>query len=221
MKSTRETFAYIRVSSKEQNEDRQVYTMQEKGVKARNIFIDKLSGKNTDRPQYQLLKSHVRRGDTVIFDSITRMSRSMDDIKNEYKYFVDNGISLEFIKEQMLNYDIDKVETDPVMRAIPDMILTLLAAFAEKERLDTRERQAEGIAASKRKGKHLGRPKIAYKTLSSDDKELFKTQYRRWKDGKQTAVQTMDNVDMKKTTFYKIAREYESLLSENKQEATA
>lgn len=221
MKSTRETFAYIRVSSKEQNEDRQVYTMQEKGVKARNIFIDKLSGKNTDRPQYQLLKSHVRRGDTVIFDSITRMSRSMDDIKNEYKYFVDNGISLEFIKEQMLNYDIDKVETDPVMRAIPDMILTLLAAFAEKERLDTRERQAEGIAAAKRKGKHLGRPKIAYKTLSSDDKELFKTQYRRWKDGKQTAVQTMDNVDMKKTTFYKIAREYESLLSENKQEATA
>lgn len=221
MKSTRETFAYIRVSSKEQNEDRQVYTMQEKGVKARNIFIDKLSGKNTDRPQYQLLKSHVRRGDTVIFDSITRMSRSMDDIKNEYKYFVDNGISLEFIKEQMLNYDIDKVETDPVMRAIPDMILTLLAAFAEKERLDTRERQAEGIAAAKRKGKHLGRPKIAYKTLSSDDKELFKTQYRRWKDGKQTAVQTMDNVDMKKTTFYKIAREYESLISENDKEATA
>lgn len=209
---TRETFAYIRVSSREQNEDRQIHTMKEKGVKDRNIFVDKLSGKNTDRPQYQLLKSHVRKGDKVIFDSITRMSRSMDDIKDEYKWFVDNGISLEFVKEPMINYDVDKVDTDPVMRAIPEMILTILAAFAEKERLDTRERQAEGIAAAKRKGKHLGRPKKSYKTLSDADKELFQAQYRRWKDGEQTAVQTMENVGLKKTTFYKIVKEYEELI---------
>lgn len=208
---TRETFAYIRVSSREQNEDRQIHTMKEKGVKDRNIFVDKLSGKNTDRPQYQLLKSHVRKGDKVIFDSITRMSRSMDDIKDEYKWFVDNGISLEFVKEPMINYDVDKVDTNPVMRAIPEMILTILAAFAEKERLDTRERQAEGIAAAKRKGKHLGRPKKSYKTLSDADKELFQAQYRRWKDGEQTAVQTMENVGLKKTTFYKIVKEYEEL----------
>lgn len=209
------TFAYIRVSSKEQNESRQIHTMKEQGVDERNIFIDKLSGKNTDRPEYRLLKSHVRKGDTVIFDSISRMSRSMDDIKNEYKWFTDNGISLQFVNEPYINYDVNKVETDPTMRAIPDIILTLLASFAEKERLDTRQRQREGIDAAKRDGKHLGRPKKSYNTLSDDDKDLFKAQYRKWKDGHQTAVQTMENIGLKKSTFYKIANEYETLLTAN------
>lgn len=211
----KEIFAYIRVSSKEQNEDRQVITMMEKGVQERNIFIDKQTGKNTDRPEYQRLKSIVRKGDTVIFDSITRMSRSMNDIKKEYEWFINKGVSLEFIKEPMINYDVDKVESDPVMRAIPEMILTLLAAFAEKERLDIRQRQAEGIEAARRKGKHLGRPRKSYKTLSDAERELFHAQYKRWKAGKQTAVQTMDNVGLKKTTFYKIVNEYEELIGIN------
>ncbi|WP_269409626.1 recombinase family protein [Lentibacillus daqui] len=209
------TFAYIRVSSKEQNESRQIHTMREKGVPERNIFVDKLSGSNTNRPQYQLLKTYVRKGDTVIFDSISRMSRNMDDTKNEYKWFVDNGISLQFVKEPMLDYDVNNIENDPVKKAIPDIILTLLASFAEKERLDTRQRQREGIDAAKRNGKHLGRPKKSYETLSNEDKQLFHEQYRRWKNGEQTAVQTMNNAGLKKSTFYKIVNEYESLLTAN------
>ncbi|GGM34474.1 resolvase [Paraliobacillus quinghaiensis] len=213
--TTGKTFAYIRVSSKEQNEARQVNTMQDLGVHERDIFTDKLSGKNTDRPQYQALKAVLREGDTVIFDSITRMSRNMNDIKAEYKYFIDNGISLQFVHEPMLNTHATAGVTkneDVLQRAISDIILTLLSAFAEKERTDIRERQAEGIAAAKRKGKRLGHPTLTYYTLTLNQKELFNEQYKRWKGGKQTATRTMDNVGMKKTTFYKVVSEYESLI---------
>ncbi|WP_042224129.1 recombinase family protein [Oceanobacillus manasiensis] len=209
--ATGKTFGYIRVSSKEQNEARQVHTMQELGVHERDIYVDKASGKNTDRPKYQALKSVLRQGDTVIFDSITRMSRSMDDTKDEYKWFVDHGISLQFVHEPMLNTVATDENGDVLQRAISDIILTLLSAFAEKERLDIRQRQAEGIRTAKQKGKHLGRPKVSFNTLPADQKEVFKAQYRRWKDGEQTAVQTMENVDMKKTTFYKIVKEYEDI----------
>lgn len=208
------TYAYIRVSSKEQNEERQRHTMQSNGVQDSHIYVDKLSGKDTDRPQYQALKLEVKAGDTVIFDSITRMSRRKKDIRKEFEWFVDRNISLQFIKEPMINYDVNKVENDPVMSAIPEMVLTLLAAFAEKERNDIRERQAEGIAAARRQGKHLGRPRISYHTMSDDEKTLFKTQYSRWRDGDQTAVQTMKNIGLKKSTFYKVVKEYEELMND-------
>ncbi|MFZ3576770.1 recombinase family protein [Virgibacillus sp. DJP39] len=206
------TFAYIRVSSKDQNEARQVDTMQRLGVNERDVYVDKVSGKNTNRPQYQALKTQARKGDTVIFDSITRMSRNMNDIKAEFKYFVDKGVSLQFVHEPMLNTTATDENGDVLQRAISDIILTLLSAFAEKERTDINERQAEGIAAAKRNGKQLGRPTVTYNTLTKEQRDLFNVQYRRWKEGAQTAVETMNNVDMKKTTFYKIVKEYEGLI---------
>jgi len=207
------TYAYIRVSSKEQNEERQRHTMQSNGVQDSHIYVDKLSGKDTDRPQYQALKLEVKAGDTVIFDSITRMSRSMDDIEDEYKWFTDRNISLQFVNEPTINYDVNKVEHDPIMRAIPKMVLTILSAFAEKERTDIRERQRQGIEAARRQGKHLGRPRISYHTMSNDEKKLFKTQYSRWKNEDQTAVETMNNIGLKKSTFYKVVKEYEELMN--------
>ena len=150
-------FGYVRVSSKEQNEARQMETMRKEGIEERDIFIDKASGKNFERPQYQLLKQMVREGDTVVFDSITRMGRNMDDTMKEYKWFVENGVQLRFIKEPMIN---TSNEHDDVMkRAIQTIILTLLTAFAEKEREEIKTRQAEGISVAKAQGKHLGRPK--------------------------------------------------------------
>ncbi|MBO2535990.1 recombinase family protein [Rummeliibacillus suwonensis] len=150
------TYAYIRVSSVDQNEARQIANMKKLGVEPENMYIDKFSGKNTDRPQYQALKALVVEGDTVIFDSITRLSRNYYDVKDEYEYFIKNGVFLEFIKEPMLNTPKQKVD-DIVQVALADAILSLLAAFAQKEREDIRLRQAEGIAIAKANGKYKGR----------------------------------------------------------------
>lgn len=192
-------FAYIRVSSQQQNEGRQVETMLEKGINEREIFIDKASGKDTNRPQYQALKGIARTGDTIIFDSISRMSRSYEDIKNEYAYFASEGINLEFINEPMLN---TKDTTDVMQRAISDIILTLLSAFAEKERTDIKQRQKEGIALAKKEGVQFGRPTI-------DLPVNWKVEYDKWKEGNQTAVQFGKNAGLSKATLYRKIKEYE------------
>lgn len=148
-------YAYIRCSTVDQNEARQVKTMKELGIEKRNMFIDKLSGKNLERPSYQKLKEIVKEGDTIVFDSISRLSRKYDDIKDEYKFFRDEKIKLKFVKEPMLN--TPESEGDIIQVAISDIILSLLSAFAEKEREDIRVRQAEGIAIAKAAGKFKGR----------------------------------------------------------------
>ncbi|TSI09253.1 recombinase family protein, partial [Bacillus sp. HY001] len=110
---TNKTFAYIRVSSKEQNEARQVETMKKEGINERDMYIDKASGKDFNRPQYQLLKQMVRKDDTVVFDSITRMGRNMDETLKEYEWFNKNGVILRFIKEPMINTNN---EQDDIMK---------------------------------------------------------------------------------------------------------
>ncbi|WP_150285122.1 recombinase family protein [Rummeliibacillus sp. TYF-LIM-RU47] len=204
---TVKTFAYIRVSSKEQNEARQLDAMKALGINDRDIYLDKASGKDTNRPQYQALKANVREGDTVVFESITRLSRNMDDVKNEYKWFVDKGVLLRFIKEPMLD---SKADAQGVIdRAMADIILTLLAAFSQQEREQIRDRQRAGIEAAKKRGKHLGRPKKSYATMSAAERQDFAQQYNAWKAGKQTAVETFNRLELTKTTFYKIVKEYE------------
>lgn len=194
------TFAYIRVSSKDQNEARQIETMKKEGISDRDMFIDKTSGKNFDRPQYQLLKQMVREGDVVVFDSITRMGRNMKETMKEYEWFVENGVQLRFVKEPMIN---TSNEQDDIMKqAIQKIILTLLTAFAEKEREEIKTRQAEGIAVAKAQGKHLGRPK-------TDITQAFENAYALWKDGQITAVEAMKKADMTKATFYRKVKEYE------------
>ena len=197
-------FGYVRVSSKEQNEARQMEAMRKEGIEERDIFIDKASGKNLERPKYQLLKQMVREGDTVVFDSITRMGRNMDDTMKEYKWFVENGVQLRFIKEPMIN---TSNEHDDVMkRAIQTIILTLLTAYAEKEREEIKTRQAEGIAVAKAKGKHLGRPK-------TEITQEFERAYKQWKDKEITAIEAMKKVNVPRSTFYRIVKEYEETQS--------
>lgn len=150
------TYAYIRVSHIDQNESRQVETMTKQGIIKENIFTDKLSGKDTNRPSYQALKVQVQEGDTIVFDSITRLSRNYYDTKDEYEYYLKKGVYLEFVKEPMLNTPKKKVD-DIVQVALADVILTLLAAFAQKEREDIKLRQKEGIAIAKTQGKYKGR----------------------------------------------------------------
>ncbi|MBG9727991.1 hypothetical protein ABD87_00090 [Lysinibacillus sphaericus] len=151
-----EKYAYIRVSSVDQNEERQRKTMIAMGVPVENIFCDKFSGKNMIRPEYQALKERTGEGDTIIFDSITRLSRNYYDTKEEYEYFLKKGVYLEFVKEPILNTPKTKVD-DIVQVALADAILSILAAFAQKEREDIKLRQAEGIVIAKANGKYRGR----------------------------------------------------------------
>lgn len=196
------TFAYVRVSSKDQNEARQIETMKREGVSDRDIFADKASGKNFDRPKYQALKEMLRVGDIVIFDSITRMGRNMDDTVKEYNWLVENGVQLRFIKEPMLN--TDDAHDDVMKKAIQQIILTLLSAFAEKERDEIRTRQAEGIAVAQKKGVKFGRPSIEFP-------KNWDIQYKQWKAGQITAVKCMDALGLTKATFYRKVKEYENM----------
>lgn len=196
-------FAYIRVSDKDQNEDRQVETMKREGIDDRDVFIEKMSGKNFERPKYQLLKQLVREGDEIVFDSITRMGRTMNETLKEYEWFVENGIQLKFIKEPMINTSTE--QEDIIKVAIQKVILTVLAAFAEKERIDSKIRQAEGIQAAKAKGKHLGRPKAA---ITPE----FKEAYIKWANQEITAVEAMRLSNMSKTTFYRKVNELKGAL---------
>ncbi|MDG4850848.1 recombinase family protein [Peribacillus frigoritolerans] len=195
------TFGYVRVSSKEQNEARQVETMKSQGIGERDMFIDKACGKDFDRPKYQLLKQMVREGDIVVFDSITRMGRNMNETMSEYEWFVKNGVLLRFIKEPMINTGNE--QDDIMKQAIQKIILTLLTAFAEKERDEIKKRQAEGIDLAKKRGVKFGRPSL----VMPKDWEKY---YKQWKAKEITAVQFMETLGMAKATFYRKVKEYEA-----------
>lgn len=201
-------FGYVRISSKDQNEARQIKNMLAAGIDERDIFIDKQTGKNFDRPQYQALKdpTRLRKGDTIVFDSITRMGRNMDDTLKEYRWFVEKGINLEFLKEPMIN--TNNKEDDVILKAIQQAVLVILTAFAEKERKDIRIRQAEGIAAAKKRGVKLGRPSLEL----PKEWDLL---YKKWKSKEIKAVEFMNLVKMNKSTFYKKVKEYEEEINSN------
>lgn len=175
--------------------------MKEAGIEERDIFIEKKSGKNFDRPTYQLLKQLVREGDELIFDSITRMGRTMNETLKEYEWFVEQGIHLTFIKEPMINTSND--QDDVIKVAIQKVILTVLAAFAEKERMDIKIRQAEGIKAAKSRGKHLGRPKTL---ITSEFKEI----YTKWKNKEISGVEATKLAKVSKATFYRLVKEMDN-----------
>ncbi|ANS52107.1 integrase [Bacillus thuringiensis] len=197
-------FGYVRVSSKDQNEERQIENMKYLGIEDRDIFIDKMSGKNMKRENYQMLKRLARTGDTIVFDSLTRLGRSMNDVLEEFRYFEQQRINLQFIKEPFINVNYNGETTnDVIQQAVQKATLTILSAFAEKERQDIKQRQAEGIALAKKKGKHLGRPPVQIT-------DQFMEAYREWQSGKMTAVGAMRKYDIKRSSFYKLVKEYEA-----------
>ncbi|MGE6619395.1 recombinase family protein [Bacillus mycoides] len=197
-------FGYVRVSSKNQNEERQIENMKYLGIGDRDIFIDKQSGKNMKRENYQMLKRLARTGDTIVFDSLTRLGRSMNDVLEEFRYYEQQRINLQFIKEPFINVNYSGESTnDVIQQAVQKATLTILSAFAEKERNDIKQRQAEGIALAKKQGKPLGRPPVQIT-------EQFIDAYEAWKSGKITAVGAMKKYDIKRSSFYKLVKEYET-----------
>ncbi|MDY8166602.1 recombinase family protein [Bacillus thuringiensis] len=200
----RKIFGYVRVSSKDQNEERQVENMKHLGIKDRDIFIDKQSGKNMKRENYQMLKRLARTGDTIVFDSLTRLGRSMNDVLEEFRYYEQQRINLQFIKEPFINLNYSgKSTNDVIQQAVQKATLTILSAFAKKERNDIKQRQAEGIALAKKQGKPLGRPPVQIT-------EQFIEAYEAWQSGKITAVGAMRKYDIKRSSFYKLVKEYEA-----------
>lgn len=204
------TLAYIRVSSKDQNEARQLSEMQELGIGEKNIYIDKVSGKNFDRPEYSLLKRHLRKGDLLIIKSIDRFGRNSIEIKKEWEE-ITKEIEADIKVLDMTLLDTTQYRDKGIdVHFIADLVLQVLSFVAEKERNNINQRQKEGIAIAKAQGKHLGRPKLTLNSLDKTQKEKLKANYPKWKESKEiTAVEFMKELKLKKNSFYKIIKEYE------------
>lgn len=149
---------YVRVSSLDQNPDRQIEDL--KAQQAEKIFMDKVSGKNTDRPELQKMLSFIREGDTLIVHSLDRLARNLADLLTMVQELTDRGVSVVFMNER-LSFDAG-ADASPTSK----LMLSMIGAFAEFERSMIRRRQAEGIALAKERGVYKGRPRsISDETL--------------------------------------------------------
>lgn len=192
---------YARVSSKEQNLDRQILKLQEY-VPKENIIIDKASGKNLEREGYRALKGvmGLRRGDTLFITSLDRLSRNKADIKNELEWFKRKEVRLKILDLPTSMIEIPEGQ-EWIRTMIENILIEVLSSIAEQERLTIRKRQQEGIEAAKKKGKHLGRPKL----IIPDN---YDEVYNRWKAGEITAKKAMEMLGMSSSSFYRVAKQY-------------
>ena len=195
------TFGYCRVSSTDQKEDRQLEAMLDLGINERDIFVDKCSGKNFNRPQYQALKVQLREGDVLVIKSIDRLGRNYKQICEEWR---------EITREIKANIKVldmpvlDTTRTEGLIgEVISDIVLQLLSYVAEQERAFIKQRQAEGLKLAKEKGKRLGKPPIEYP-------ENWDNVYKVWKSGAITAREAMKQLNLKPTSFYKLVKKYKN-----------
>ena len=152
------TYGYVRVSSREQNEDRQLDALREMEIAKRNIFIDKQSGKDFERPQYKRLVRKVRREDLICIKSIDRLGRNYTEIQEQWRYLTkEKGADIVVLDMPLLDTRRGK---DLMGTFLSDIVLQVLSFAAENERTNIRQRQAEGIAAAKARGVRFGRPQI-------------------------------------------------------------
>ena len=206
-------FNYIRVSSKVQNESRQLKAM-EQWNKENNVtnaiqLIDKATGTNTNREQLQLLLKVIGEGDLVVIKSIDRLSRNYKECKRLWEEITSKNADIVVIDMPLLD---TRQYKDLLGSFISDLILSVLGYVAEQETEFRKQRQLEGIASmpivdgkkvSKKTNRPIGRPKAEFPSN-------WEEQYNAWKAGKQTAKVTMDNLGLRKNTFYKLVKEHEA-----------
>lgn len=193
------TYYYARVSTTEQNLDRQIELFRSLGAEDRDIITDKQSGKSLDRTGYNALKNAIlRAGDTLVIKSLDRLSRSKTDIKNELKYFKDNNIRLKVTDLPTTMIDLAD-EQSWVIDMINNILIEVLSSIAEQEYNTIHQRQSEGIAAAKAKGKHLGRPKL----IKPDNWDFVISEYRL---SRITAKEAMTRLNLKRSSFYKLLK---------------
>lgn len=201
-------FGYVRVSSVDQNEERQLEELRKAGVDERNIFVDKKSGKNFERDQYKSMIGRLRDGDLVVIASLDRLGRNYTEIQKEWKYITQEVkadikiLDMPLLDTSMATENLDR-------RFIADLVLQILCYTAEKERENIRKRQREGIdimpivdgkRVSAKTGKPTGRPRAV-------KPENWTEVYTRWQNKEITAVKAMEILNLKVNTFYKFVNE--------------
>jgi len=192
---------YVRVSDRDQNPERQIVKMKALGIQERFIFIDKQSGKNFDRPQYQAMRRIIREGDLIYIDALDRLGRNYDGIIAEWKEITRNlGADIVVLDQETL-FDSRKFKAmGDVGKLMEDQFLSLLSYVAEQERNKIRQRQREGIDLALKQKRPYGRPKAKVT-------DKMRSAYLQWKKGKITAVKAMEKAEVKRCTFYKLAKQ--------------
>lgn len=200
-------YGYARVSTKDQNLDRQLIALRAFGIDDRDIIREKASGKSLNREAYQTLRNQLlREGDTLVIVALDRLSRNKLHIKQELEYYRGRNIRVMVLDMPTTLCQVNEGQ-EWIIEMINAILVEVLASLAEQERVKTLTRQAEGIEAAKLQGKHLGRPKMKIP-------EGWDNIYMLWKSGEITAVEAMRKSNLKKSTFYKLAK----LTDENSEE---
>jgi len=199
-------YGYIRVSSHDQNEDRQLLALTEAGIPLENLFTDKQSGKDFERPAYQELMKQLEMGDLLYIKSIDRLGRNYEEIQNQWRILTkEKGIDIAVIDMPLLDTRSDK---DLTKTFIADLVLQILCYVAQQERDNIRKRQTEGIRAAKLRGVRFGRPE-------KDIPDNFGELVRQWEQGKMTTDEVLEACRISHSTFYVRLKEYKWLSRKN------
>lgn len=190
-----EQYAYIRVSTKEQNIDRQLLALESYHIPRRNIYCDYQSGKNFERPEYQKLMKKLKKGDLLIVKSIDRLGRNYNEILIQWQY-ITKKIKADIVVLDMELLDTRQKPGNLTGTLIVDLVLQIFAYVAQKEREFICQRQAEGIEAAKRRGKKLGRPE-------KEMPDQFEEVCLRCSRGELSTRQAADLLGISHTTFYR------------------
>ena len=194
-------YGYVRVSSKEQNEDRQVVAMREFGVRDKNIVVEKQSGKDFDRPLYQRMVKKMKPGDTLVIKSIDRLGRNYDEILEQWRFLTkEKDIAIVVLDMPLLD---TRQGRDLTGVLISDIVLQLLSYVAQTEREFIRQRQKEGIAVAKERNVKFGRPEYV---IPSEFPDI----YNDWKENKISASKAAKLLGVSRATFSKWVKSVES-----------
>lgn len=196
-------YAYIRVSSKDQNVDRQIAALEPYSISPENVFCDYQSGKDFDRPQYQKLLKCLKESDLLIIKSIDRLGRNYDDILVQWQ-FITKEIRADILVLDMELLDTRKKSDNLIGTLIADLVLQIFAYVAQTERELIRQRQAEGIAAAKQKGKKFGRKEY-------DVPEEFEEVCKKCQKGEISTRQAANILNMSHSTFYRHYKKFKQL----------
>lgn len=205
--SNAKTFGYVRVSTREQNLARQIDNLKKYVPDERDIYADKVSGKDLYRPAYQTLRQMVRSGDTLYVHEMARLGRNKEDILQELRYYKEKGVIVRILNlpTTLVDYSIygDNKLQKALMNMVNNILIEVLATMAEAEREDIHKRQREGISAARKRGMKFGRPEKNFPDTWDDD-------YRRWKQGEITAVSLYRKYGMGRSTFYRKVGRWEN-----------
>lgn len=195
-------YGYARVSSKQQNEDRQLDALKAYGVSEENIYLDKESGKNLERENYRILRDRVLRdGDMLVIKELDRLSRQKADIKSELEYFRDKGVRVVILNIPTTMAEVDS-GSEWVFDMVNSILIEVLGSIAEEERLKIRRRQCEGIESAHKRGVKFGRPSVKKPRNWEEVIGLYKNHDI-------SAKEAMRRLKLKHTTFYKLLSETE------------